>query len=61
MTEASYVTSSSGQQVIVLKQGGASNRARKAQSNNIAAAKLIAEMVRTSLGPRGMDKMLVDG
>ena len=61
MTEASYVTSSSGQQVLVLKQGGASNRARKAQSNNISAAKLIAEMVRTSLGPRGMDKMLVDG
>ena len=61
MTEASYVTSSSGQQVLVLKQGGASNRGRKAQSNNISAAKLIAEMVRTSLGPRGMDKMLVDG
>jgi archaeal chaperonin len=61
MTEASYVTSSSGQKVLVVRQGGASNRARKAQSNNIAAAKLIAEMVRTSLGPRGMDKMLVDG
>src|ERR1700730_18295838 len=61
MTEASYVTSSGGQQVIVLKERGASNRAKKAQSNNISAANLIAEVVRTSLGPRGMDKMLVDG
>ncbi|HET6457549.1 MAG TPA: thermosome subunit beta, partial [Nitrosopumilaceae archaeon] len=33
---------------------------RDAQKNNIAAAKLVAELVRTSLGPRGMDKMLVD-
>ena len=43
-----------------MRQGGASKRAKRAQSNNISAAKLIAEIVRTSLGPRGMDKMLVD-
>jgi thermosome len=61
MTEASYVTTSGGQQVLLLSQGGKSNtRSKRAQSNNIAAAKLIAEMVKTSLGPRGMDKMLVD-
>jgi len=35
-------------------------KGRDAQKNNITAAKLIAEVVRTSLGPRGMDKMLVD-
>jgi archaeal chaperonin len=61
MSEASYVTGSRGQQVLVVRQGGASRRAKKAQNNNISAAKLVAELVRTSLGPRGMDKMLVDG
>ncbi|MDA4133979.1 MAG: thermosome subunit beta [Thaumarchaeota archaeon] len=60
MSEASYVTSSRGEQVLVVRQGGASKRAQRAQSNNISAAKLVAELVRTSLGPRGMDKMLVD-
>src|SRR6266852_5915750 len=51
---------SSGQTVLILKEGSSQNRGREAQRNNIAAAKLIAEVVRTSLGPRGMDKMLVD-
>ena len=60
MTEASYVTTSGGQQVLVLTQGQTNSRSKRAQSNNISAAKLIAEMVKTSLGPRGMDKMLVD-
>src|SRR6267143_939440 len=60
MAEASYATTSGGQQVIILKQGTSRNRGKKAQSNNISAAKLIAEIVKTSLGPRGMDKMLVD-
>jgi len=50
----------SGQPVIILKEGSGETRGREAQRNNISAAKLIAEMVRTSLGPRGMDKMLVD-
>jgi thermosome len=49
-----------GQPVIILKEGSGETRGREAQRNNISAAKLIAEMVRTSLGPRGMDKMLVD-
>jgi len=52
--------SAAGQQVIILKEGSGESRGREAQRNNIAAAKLIAEIVRTSLGPRGMDKMLVD-
>jgi thermosome len=52
--------SASGQPVIILKEGSGESRGREAQRNNIAAAKLIAEVVRTSLGPRGMDKMLVD-
>ena len=33
---------------------------KDAQRNNIMAAKLVAETVRTTLGPKGMDKMLVD-
>ncbi len=52
--------STRGQQYIILKEGSEESRGREAQKNNISAAKLIAEVVRTSLGPRGMDKMLVD-
>ena len=51
---------SSGQPVLILREGSSQNRGKEAQRNNIAAAKLISEIVRTSLGPRGMDKMLVD-
>jgi thermosome len=51
---------SSGQPVLILKEGSSQTRGREAQRNNIMAAKLISEIVRTSLGPRGMDKMLVD-
>ncbi|MHA1269132.1 MAG: thermosome subunit beta [Candidatus Helarchaeota archaeon] len=50
----------SGQPVLILKEGSSRSRGRDAQHNNIMAAKVIAESVRTSLGPRGMDKMLVD-
>ncbi|MEK6971335.1 MAG: thermosome subunit beta [Thermoproteota archaeon] len=46
--------------VILLKEGATETKGREAQRNNIAAAKIIAEIVHTSLGPRGMDKMLVD-
>ncbi|AIF83264.1 thermosome subunit [Candidatus Nitrososphaera evergladensis SR1] len=46
--------------VLILKEGASQTKGRDAQKNNITAAKLIAEVVRTSLGPRGMDKMLVD-
>jgi len=49
-----------GQPVILLKEGTERQRGRDAMANNIAAAKVIAEAVRTSLGPMGMDKMLVD-
>ncbi len=50
-----------GQQPIyILKEGTERTRGRSAQSNNIYAARLIAETVKTTLGPRGMDKMLVD-
>ena len=46
--------------MIVLKEGSRQSRGREAQRNNISAAKVIAEIIVTSLGPRGMDKMLVD-
>jgi len=46
--------------VVLLKDGATQTKGRDAQKNNIAAAKIIAEIIRTSLGPRGMDKMLVD-
>ncbi len=51
---------SAGQPVIILKEGSSENKGRDAQRNNIMASKLIAEIIRSSLGPRGMDKMLVD-
>ncbi len=51
---------SAGQPVIILKEGSSENKGKEAQRNNIMAAKLIAEIIRSSLGPRGMDKMLVD-
>lgn len=46
--------------VIVLKEGTERERGKGAQSSNIAAAKAIADALRSTLGPRGMDKMLVD-
>lgn len=46
--------------IVLLKEGSTENKGREAQKNNIAAAKIIAEIVHSSLGPRGMDKMLVD-
>jgi thermosome len=49
----------SGQPILLLKEGSTETSGKEAQKNNIAAAKVIAEIVRTSLGPRGMDKMLV--
>jgi len=49
-----------GQPVLILKEGTSRNRGRDAQRSNIAAAKIIAELVKSTLGPRGMDKMLVD-
>jgi len=52
--------SAGGMPILILKSGSKESKGREAQKNNFAAAKLIAEVVRSSLGPRGMDKMLVD-
>jgi len=48
------------QPILILKEGTQRTRGRPAQHNNILAAKIIAEMVKSTLGPKGMDKMLVD-
>ncbi|MEM1945396.1 MAG: thermosome subunit beta [Candidatus Caldarchaeum sp.] len=48
------------QPVIILKEGAKRMRGREVQSANIMVAKIIAETMKSSLGPRGMDKMLVD-
>ena len=45
--------------IFILKEGVQRTRGRSAQSNNIAAAKAVADAVRSTLGPKGMDKMLV--
>jgi thermosome len=45
--------------VLVLKEGTGRTTGREAQRNNIMAAKIIAETIKTTLGPKGMDKMLV--
>ena len=46
--------------IFILKEGTDRVRGKSAQSNNIAAAKAVADAVRSTLGPKGMDKMLVD-
>ncbi len=46
--------------VLILKEGTARTKGRDALTNNIQAAKTLADLMRSSLGPRGMDKMLVD-
>lgn len=51
----------SGQPVLILKEGTTRSRGKEAQRANITAAKVVAETVKSSLGPKGMDKMLVDG
>jgi len=54
-----YLTQTqSGQSVLVLKEGTSRRRGKEAQKNNIMAAKIIAQAVRSSIGPKGMDKML---
>ncbi|MDI6721611.1 MAG: TCP-1/cpn60 chaperonin family protein, partial [Candidatus Aenigmarchaeota archaeon] len=50
----------SGQPIFILPEGTLRNTGRDAQSRNISAAKAVAESIRTTLGPKGMDKMLVD-
>ena len=48
------------QPIIVLKEGTERTKDKEAQFNNIAAAKAVADSVRSTLGPKGMDKMLVN-
>ena len=48
------------QPIFILPESAIRTKGREAHRNNIAAAKLVAETVRTTLGPKGMDKMLVD-
>ena len=49
-----------GQPILILREGSQRTKGREAQNNNIMAAKAVAAAVRTTLGPKGMDKMLVD-
>ncbi|MCJ7489598.1 MAG: TCP-1/cpn60 chaperonin family protein, partial [Thermoplasmata archaeon] len=48
------------QPIIILREGTESTKGRTAHSNNIMAARAVADAVRSTLGPKGMDKMLVD-
>jgi thermosome len=57
---AYLTTTGSGQPVLVLKEGTSRSRGKEAQRNNIMAARVIGEVLKTTLGPRGMDKMLID-
>jgi thermosome len=57
---AYLTTTGSGQPVLVLKEGTTRSRGKEAQRNNIMAARVIGEVLKTTLGPRGMDKMLID-
>ncbi len=50
-----------GQPIIILKEGTERMRGQEARNSNIMAAKAVADAVRTTLGPKGMDKMLVSG
>ena len=54
------MTESSAIPVLVLKGGSGRSRGRDAQHANIMAAQIVAEVIRSALGPKGMDKMLVD-
>ncbi len=55
-----YLTTQGGHPILILKEGTGRRRGREAQRNNIMAARVIGEVLRTTLGPRGMDKMLID-
>lgn len=57
---SSFPTQAGGVPVLILKEGSNRSRGREAQHGNITAAKVVAESVRSALGPKGMDKMLVD-
>jgi len=53
-------TELAGTPVLILREGASRSRGREAQHANIMAAKIVAESVKSALGPKGMDKMLVD-
>ncbi|MGD6933418.1 MAG: thermosome subunit beta [Candidatus Bathyarchaeia archaeon] len=57
---AYLTTTGSGQPVLILKEGTTRSRGKEAQRNNIMAARVIGEVLKSTLGPRGMDKMLID-
>ena len=50
----------SGQPILILKEGTERTRGSEAMHANIMAARIVSEAIKTSLGPKGMDKMLVD-
>ncbi|WP_455368944.1 thermosome subunit beta [[Eubacterium] cellulosolvens] len=54
------MSSLTGIPILVLKQGTSRSKGRETQRSNITAAKVIGEILKSTLGPRGMDKMLVD-
>lgn len=57
---AYLTTTGSGQPVLILKEGTTRSKGREAQKNNIAAAQIVGEVLKSTLGPKGMDKMLID-
>src|SRR5206468_12893081 len=56
---AAVQTTAGGMPVLILKEGTKESKGREAQRNNITAAKHVANIIKSCLGPRGMDKMLV--
>jgi len=49
-----------GQPILILREGSSRRTGKEVQSANIAAARIVADVIKATLGPRGMDKMLVD-
>jgi thermosome len=58
--EKAMLGSLGGQPILILPEGTLRSTGRDAQKNNIAAAKAVADAIKSTLGPKGMDKMLVD-
>ena len=54
---AFLTTTPEGQPVLILKEGTSRSRGKEAQKNNITAALAVADTIKTTLGPRGMDKV----
>jgi thermosome len=57
---ANGMTQAGGQPILILPEGTLRSRGKDAQRMNISAARVVADTVKTTLGPKGMDKMLVD-